>query len=122
MVCEKDQFYAEFTSFLRALSADVGANLNDDQLMGLTRYQESMIIDPFTPPALTVDLDYDFHEYFEAAYLGSSIGLQEKATRMTITPEHCFQGDLELYARTIVWYGRKSNKFRHSNVKVVVPS
>lgn len=67
------------------------------------------------------DLDYDFQEYFNAAYLGSSMGLRKRPTRLTITREYTFQGDLKLFARTIVWYGRKANKFRHTNVRVDVP-
>jgi len=121
VVCDKERFYAEITQFLRALISEHGDNLEDDQLRGLLTYQKNMIIDPFTPPALTFDLDYDFHEFFEAAHLGSSRELRKRATRLTITPEHTFQGDLELYARTIVWYGRKANKFRHTNVRVDVP-
>ena len=120
MVCDKDRFYAQISQFLRYLLSDVGATLDDEQLNGLLCYQRNMIIDPFTPPTLTFDIDYDFHEYFEAAHLGTSRELRKRATRLTTTPEQTFQGDLELYARTIVWYGRKANKFRHTNIRVDV--
>ena len=37
-------------------------------------------------------------------------------TSLLITPEIRFNGDLERYAREVVWYGRKGGKFRHSDV------
>jgi hypothetical protein len=120
LVCAKDGFYAEISQFLLDLISWHGGTLEDDQLRGLLTYQKNMIIDPFTLPALTIDLDYDFHEYFEAAHLGSPRKLQKISTRLTITSEHTFKGDLELYAQTIVWYGRKANKFRHTNVTCLI--
>ena len=82
LVCAKDRFYAEISQFLLALISWHGGTLEDDQLRGLLTYQKNMIIDPFILPALTIDLDYDFHEYFDAAHLGSPRELQKIATRL----------------------------------------
>ena len=77
-----------------------------------------MIIDPHTQPVTDLDLEFDFHGYFDSAYTGVADELMVQPNRLSITSEATFQGDLESYARTIVWYGRKANRFRHSDVRV----
>jgi hypothetical protein len=120
LVCNKDRFYSEISKFLGSLLSSDGGSMDEYQVNALLTYQKSMIIDPFTPSNLTIDLGYNFHEYFEGIYQGAPRTLEKSATRLAITPEWTFDGDLELYARTVVWYGRKSNKFRHTNVRETV--
>jgi putative methyltransferase len=121
LVCGKDRFYQEISRFMGPLLSESGSTWTDGVLAGLLLYQEKMIIDPFTQSVVNLDLEFDFHEYFASAYVGSPIKLQKKATRLTIIPDETFQGELEIYARTIVWYGRKANRSRHTNVRVDVP-
>jgi len=121
LICDKDRFYLEISDFLRSLDSDGSAAMNDDRLNDLLVYQKNMISDPFTPACVTIDLSHNLNEYFEGVYQGSAGTLEKKATRLTITPENTFHGDLKLYARTVVWYGRKANKSRHSNAKETVP-
>ena len=116
LVCEKDQFYIEIAGFLRELFIDIDAEDSEAELAGLLVYQEKMVIDPYTLPVSTLELEFNFYAYFEQAYAGSVSELQKEATRLVIKSDESFQGDLKLYARDIVWYGRKANKFRHTNV------
>jgi len=120
LVSDKDIFYNEIFGFLTYLISGDGLSVDEDQLSGLLTYQKNMTVDPFTPPSFNIDLGYDFQEYFRKIYQGTPGRLEKKATRLTVKPEHTFYGDLEHYARTIVWYGRRSNKFRHTNVQVTV--
>ena len=121
LVCSKDRFYQEISRFLGPLLSESGPTGMDGVLDELLLYQEKMIIDPFTQSVMSLDLEFDLHEYFASAYLGPPIELQKKPTCLTIIPDDTFQGDLENYARTIVWYGRKANRSRHTNVSVAVP-
>ena len=120
LVCDKRRFYEEVSHFLDSLLSENGEAefTAEHELSGLVLYQEKMIIDPHTQPVTDLDLAFDFHGYFDSAYTGAASEFKEKPNRLTITSDATFQGDLESYARTIVWYGRKANRFRHSDVKI----
>jgi len=120
LVCDKGRFYEEISQFLSSLLSE-GEEANstvEAELGGLVTYQEKMIIDPHTQLVVDLDLEFDFHEFFDSAYKGKANELKEKPIRLTITSDATFQGDLESYARNIVWYGRKANRSRHSDVNV----
>ena len=118
MASQKDKFYAEMSDFLKLLLSRSDYNLDEGCLSELLTYQNNMIVDPFTQPTVNLDLSYNFHEYFEGIYDGSPISLEENRSRLEITPELIFEGDLHEYSRSIVWYGRKTGKFRHKSVRV----
>jgi putative methyltransferase len=120
LVCDKRRFYEEISQFLDSLLSENGVakSTAEHDLSELVLYQEKMIIDPHTQPVTNLDLEFDFHGYFDSAYKGAASELKKNPNRLTITSDATFQGDLESYARTIVWYGRKANKFRHSDVRV----
>ena len=121
LVCDKDRFYTEMADFLEGLLGESGSDPAKDELKALLLYQEKMVIDPFTERVIELELEFDLHDYFNSAYAGAAGELSKKPKHLTITSEDSFAGDLELYARHIVWYGRKANRFRHTNVRSDIP-
>jgi putative methyltransferase len=120
LVCDKSRFYEGVSQFLVALLSEDGEvkPASEAELNSLILYQEKMIIDPHTESVTILDLEFDFYEYFNSAYKGLTTELNETPNRLTISSDSVFEGDLESYARNIIWYGRKANKSRHSDVQV----
>jgi radical SAM superfamily enzyme YgiQ (UPF0313 family) len=116
IICEKDRFYAEMRRFIRELVDDGRLPLDEDLLSDLFEYQGRMVLDPFTPGNFSVNLKYSLHEYFVNAYLGTPFPLVKKESSLNVKARAEFGGDLETYAREIVWYGRKSSRVRQALV------
>ena len=116
VACSKDTFYQEISLFIEQLVSDNVWQVENQLINQMLDYQKHMIIDPYAPKQIDLDLDYNFHEYFKNILFGEEGRLELKPSSLVITPENCFDGNLERYAREVVWYGRKGGKFRHSDV------
>jgi radical SAM superfamily enzyme YgiQ (UPF0313 family) len=116
LVVEKDMVCTEISDFLRHLLSVHGLQVEEELLSDLVKYQKHMIVDPFTPESFMIDLGYNLHEYFANGYQGIPTRLTKIPSRLKVIAETPFNGNLELYAQKVVWYGRKGGKFRHTNV------
>lgn len=116
ITCDKDNFYKGIGDFIRELASSNNWTIDNSLLEQMLEYQNKMIIDPYAPDSIKLDQNYNFHEYFKAILFGHMSQLEQGPCSLIITPENCFDGDLERYAREVVWYGRKGGKFRHSDV------
>ncbi|MBC8281274.1 MAG: radical SAM protein [Chloroflexi bacterium] len=116
VTCDKDAFYEEIGGFIRELVSANDWVIDESLLEQMLEYQKQMIIDPYAPESISLDQNYNFHEYFKAILFGDESKLEQRPCSLVITPENCFNGELETYAREVVWYGRKGGKFRHSDV------
>ena len=118
LVAEKGAFYAEMRRFVEELSEEKGLGLAPELLDDLFTYQAHLIIDPVCPKKTVITLQHDFHAYFQHAYLGKRMPLSKRPVAVEIQADAVYGGDLEAYAKHVVWYGRKGGRFRHSNVTV----
>lgn len=116
LVADKEAFYSEIRFFLGALSWRLSQRVDEDLLDDLVSYQSSIIKDP-NLKEVEVDLRYDFHDYF--SHLSDKEATLERfPTKLVVKAreDESFGGDLESYAKNVVWYGRKGGRFHHSQV------
>ncbi len=112
LIAEKARFYGEVREFLYFLARDLGLGDVDPVLLDdVVRYESARIIGPKEAP-LSVRLRYNLHEYL-SRLRDTSVTLERSPTHLTVKPEMDFGGDIERYAREVVWYGRKGGKFHH---------
>lgn len=114
LIVNKEKFYREIKSFVRVMIQDLGRKVEDDLLDDLISYQSSVIIDPFTLNLL-VEFRYDLYNYFNK-YIDKSYDIKHLSNKLIIKAEQDFSGNLGKYSREVVWYGRKSGKFHHTNI------
>jgi putative methyltransferase len=113
-VTDKKRFFEEIRIFIGVLAQDFGSPIDSALLDDIVFYQSSLVKDPYVSES-SVILQYDLHDYFSR--------LRDKETVPSISPsllktkgDKSFGGDLESYAREIVWYGRKGGRFHHTNL------
>jgi radical SAM superfamily enzyme YgiQ (UPF0313 family) len=61
----------------------------------------------------TLNLRYNVIEYIDSIIKGNKEDIKREDCSYTINFKPCFNGDTELFAREVVWYGRKGGKFLH---------
>ena len=114
LVSDKERFYTEVRHFLGALMRDLGLGLDEVDpvlLDDIVLYESSRIIGPNLPPQSIV-LHYNLHQYL-SRLRDSSARLESLPTNLGFKAETDFDGDLERYAKEVLWYGRKGGKFHH---------
>ena len=116
VACDKDSFYSAISEFMGGLVADNGWSTDETLLSQLLDYQKEMVRDPYAPERINLEVDYNFHEYFLSVLFGAEGRLEKRPSSLVLTPDSCYEGDLELFAKEVVWYGRKGGKFRHGTV------
>lgn len=114
LVTHKKKLYEETKLFIKSLVQDLGHTIEDNLLNDLISYQSSVIIDPFNSHT-SVNLEYDLHTYFNGA-VDKSYTINPSPINLIVRAEQDFSGDLEKYAREVVWYGRKNGRFHHTNI------
>ena len=110
---DKVGFYAEVRSFIGILALKLGNPMDSALLDDLVLYQSSLMKDPETAE-FSVAFQYDLHGYFE----GTTKTLDRSSKRLLVRAGKGFEGDLEVYAREVVWYGRKGGQFHHLAVEI----
>jgi radical SAM superfamily enzyme YgiQ (UPF0313 family) len=114
LVTDKDKFYQELRLFVGVLARNSGQTVDDTLLDDIILYQESLVIDPYTIES-KVELRYNLYEYF--IDIRKKMSLIYSPTRLVVKANKAFNGELETFAREVVWYGRKGGSFRHTNIK-----
>jgi radical SAM superfamily enzyme YgiQ (UPF0313 family) len=115
-VTDKKRFFGEVRNFIEVLAQDFCSPIDNVLLDDIILYQSSLVKDPYVS-VLSISLQYDLHDYFRR--------LRDKETTpnishslLKIKGDRNFAGDLESYAREIVWYGRKGGRFHYADVVV----
>ncbi|OHA99041.1 MAG: hypothetical protein A3H52_03050 [Candidatus Zambryskibacteria bacterium RIFCSPLOWO2_02_FULL_39_26] len=112
LITYKEKSYGEIRGFLNVLVRDLGLGEIDPVLLDdVVLYASSRIIGPNLPP-VSIELHYNLHEYL-SRLRDPSVRLEKMPMSLTIKAETDFGGDLERYAKEVVWYGRKGGKFHH---------
>ncbi len=117
LVTNKDKFYRELHSFVGYLARNSGQSVDEVLLDDAVRYQSAVVIDPYIAES-TIELAYDFLGYF-SDLKGKEVPSRVQS-KILIKAKRDFGGDLEAFAREVVWYGRKGGSFRHANVRRIV--
>ncbi len=110
----RDDFYQTIKECVAQIIGPTAASAEDT--WDVMRYQEQMVIGPYQPEMLNVRLSHNVHDYIKSIREGSPIALeQEPHYRLQIRNKKPYKGDLETYAKEVIWYGRKGGKFVHSD-------
>lgn len=113
-VTNKESFYQEIRGFIDEFACNSGIFIEKEILDDLILYQSSLVKDP-NVTELSVSLRYNLHDYFSNVRESKAI-LNKAPTLLKIVGDRSFGGDLETYAREVVWFGRKGGRFHHSSI------
>jgi len=117
LVTGKEEFYRELRSFIGCLARGFGQPVDEVLLDDTIRYQASVVKDPYVGES-TIRLEHDLHRYLSD--LRGEEALSRSPTTLVIKAQKGYGGDLETFAREVVWYGRKGGSFRHTNISELV--
>lgn len=116
LVVDKEKFYKEIRSFIQAFFLESAVYLTDNDLLDdALCYQEAVAKDPYASE-VSVKLRYDFRDYYTNLKFSTTPARLNSPVELCIKAQPCFSGDLERYAREVVWYGRKSGRFHYSDI------
>lgn len=98
---EFDDFFSDIRSFTQQFF--------DDTLLyeDLLQFQKAMVALPFCD-AVTIHTEYDWKDYFENVFDMNYECPEKKKTTLTTVPIKI--DDWEMYAREIVWYGKRKER------------
>ena len=113
LVSDKNEFYRELRLFSGTLVASSGYTADDALLDDVVLYQSAVVRDPYTD-LTEIELVYDLHAYFSD--LRSKETPVQSPSRLLIKADKGYGGDLETFAREVVWYGRKGGSFRNTDI------
>lgn len=112
LVEKKELFYTELEDFLKQLDTKFGWQINSNLMEDLMNWQKVIVMDPYSPKELDFDLDHNLHEYFEKVYMENEGEFVRKECHLTAASRGQYNGDMESFAREVVWYGRKGSRFQ----------
>lgn len=104
---ELDKFYNEVEGFLK--SFDIDNSIYNE----LLRYQKSVIVLPGRN-YLSVNLNYDFYDYFENTLSNHPIPLEKKQNTVIFENSDIADNWPE-YAQFTIWYGRRNGRMIFTN-------
>ncbi len=115
-VTDKEKFYREIRSFIETLASQLTVPVDNDLLDDLVLYQSATIKDPHVSEVV-ITIQHDLYNYFgNLRDLGTAPSLVNRPVRLRIKAGQSFSGNLESYAKEVVWYGRKGGRFHHSDI------
>lgn len=99
-VYEADRFYEEIVAFLKQF------NISDDMFEQVLDFQKNIVKKPYDT-FVTIRSEYDFLTYFNAILDGKEAELVKTDTlsQFSVRPFESW----EMYAKKVVWYGRKDS-------------
>jgi putative methyltransferase len=112
----KHKFYDEIRSFVEMLASQFNQSVDRTILDDLILYQSAIVKDPNAPEISSIVLRHDFYEYFRVMDNTIIPNLEHFSVRLIIRADLNFAGNLEDYAREVVWYGRRSGRFHYSDI------
>ncbi len=116
-VTEKERFFGEIREFLGFLANNLNLSQTSPLWDDLVAYQSSIVIDPYSSER-SIQLKYNLPDYFD--HLREVTELKASPVQVMVRGTVNYNGDLEEYAREVVWYGRKGGSFHHTDVVLEV--
>jgi hypothetical protein len=116
-VTNKEQFYLEIRQFVGDLMSKCSAQFPSKVLDDVVAYQSFILKDPSAGEESLV-LSYNVTSGLEE--LGDKTSwLIESPVQLEVRGGNHFAGDVERYAREVVWYGRRGGSFYHKDITVL---
>lgn len=115
-ICSKDEFYEEVREFVGVLASLQATSVHSKLLDDLVSYQSLLMKDPFTK-GLNLSISYDLPRFLGSEDLEER-DVSEVKLELTLSGENSFEGDVERFAREVVWYGRRGGTFQHQTVTI----
>lgn len=113
-VREPASIYADARATLVELAKSVGKSVEEGILDDLFVYQANMIKRPSQPAQFDFEIAYDLPGFFALVQGGEAAPLAPVRRKIAIASDFDHGGDLETFAREVVWYGRKGGSMRHA--------
>jgi radical SAM superfamily enzyme YgiQ (UPF0313 family) len=113
-VTNKESFYKEIRSYIDEFALSLSILVEKEILDDLILYQSSLVKDP-NIAEVSVSLRYDLHDYFSRVR-DPEATIKNTPSKLIVRGDRNFDGDLETYAREVVWFGRKGGRFHHTCV------
>lgn len=107
----KDELYFELKLFIKNFLKAKGLNIDKTLLDDLILYQQTIIVSPNDKKNIEISLQTNMPDYVVAFRNGSSAELVQRPITYKVVSRNEWCGDKKLYARDIVWYGRKGGRF-----------
>ncbi|OYY39796.1 MAG: hypothetical protein B7X65_08570 [Polaromonas sp. 39-63-25] len=111
----KDEVYAELHQFTLELLAQKETPVNADIVKALLNYQKIVIANPHDVGDAEMVFEYDIPDFISAHRNGLTKELVERNVSYLIKRPYNFAGNLELFSRNIVWYGRKRGRLTYQH-------
>lgn len=111
IILDYDLFYSEIDGFLKSFFD------NDELYKELFAYQKSIVKTPYSK-GTTLDLSYDFYEFFSCAYTNRYTKLKETPNKLVLDASEV-SSDLQEFAINTIWFGRKGGQNIISNIKYI---
>lgn len=119
LAAEKAEFYQEIRGFLNRVIGERACEDFNEGYPDLLTYQREILIDPRSDmPQSIIPLRRNWHTWLAGILQGEVLGIPQRGDyHLCIRRQLAYAGDLERYAREIVWYGRKGGAFLHRDVE-----
>lgn len=106
VIQKKEVFYQDIELFM---SEFVKNQADEGFIRDLIRFQSAIVLDPNSPRQTSVLSNWNFEELLTSDEPESiqNITKSKSPSKLTVSHEKAFCGDVETFAREIVWYGRK---------------
>ena len=95
LIKKRRQLYEELMAFLQYFCFQRQLVYSSDLLEDLVLFQQSALVDPFSPIEFSVVFNYDFNDYFRNAYVSNLTSLRRIRNRLYFTNGAAGVGDLE---------------------------
>ena len=92
-------------------------HVTESLLQDLLAYQALMTSSPVQQRTTILPLKHDLVSFFEAA--PDETRVVRRSVSVRIAREEAYEGDVERWAREVVWWGRKASKWRPASVRVI---
>lgn len=109
----KDELYDELSKFISDFLISKKVNIRQELLGDLIHYQKSVIANPVDESDIEINLVADIPDFVSAHRNGTTKALVEKPMSYHVIRPDSFKGDMELFSRNIVWYGRKRGRLSY---------
>jgi radical SAM superfamily enzyme YgiQ (UPF0313 family) len=106
-----ETFYEEMGLFVRSFLKQRQQKMDEDLLQSLLDYQKAVVVHPDKDEDLSLTLPANLHEFVQSCREGQPADLCFGNFLHTIRVQPRLRGDVERFAREVVWYGRKGGRF-----------
>ena len=109
-----ETFYDQCAAFLEELIQHHHLEMSAQLKRDLLQYQRAVLVHYDRQDDLLLKLQYNLHEYIQSCRIGEPIAFEEGECLYHVVVKPRLSGNVEQFAREVVWYGRKGGTFFYS--------